>query len=198
MPAEDFRRVFEALRSDRALTLEIADMLLGAHFLATRHANLLEAVGIEAAYGTDFARLDAPRYAYVRRRVRRARFSREVLAAYGQRCAVCAYAVRLADDPVGLEGAHIRWHCAEGPDEVRNGLALCALHHSLFDAGAFTLDVDLRIHVADRIGGYGFEDSLERYARREAILPSVVAEQPAELFLAWHRREVFVSAAERH
>ena len=151
--------VFEALRSNRGLAIEIADMLVDAHFPDTRHASLLQAVGIEAGYetevarmdalgsGTEAGRLDAPRYAYVRRRVRYARFSREVLAAYGHRCAVCAFAVRLADDPVALEGAHIRWHCAEGPDEVRNGLALCALHHSLFDAGAFTLDVDRRIDV---------------------------------------------------
>ena len=202
--------VFEALRSNRGLAIEIADMLVDAHFPGTRYASLLQAVGIEAGCetevarmdalgsGTEAGRLDVPRYAYVRRRVRYARFSREVLAAYGHRCAVCAFAVRLADDPVALEGAHIRWHCAEGPDEVRNGLALCALHHSLFDAGAFTLDVERRIDIATRIGGRGFEKSLERYARREAMLPAGVDEQPAERFLAWHRREVFFSDAERH
>lgn len=194
--------VFEAFRSARELALEIADMLVHAHFPASRHMAVLEAAGIEAGFGMEVARMaadrtetahpDTHRYAYVRRRIRSPRFSREVLAAYGHRCAVCAFAVRLADDPVALEGAHIRWHCAEGPDEVRNGLALCALHHSLFDAGAFTLDAERRVDVADRIGGRGFADTLERYARREAMLPASVDEQPAERFLAWHRREVFV------
>ena len=190
--------VFVALRSNRGLAIEIAHMLVDAHFPTTRHASLLKAVGIEGEAESEVARMDPPGYAYVRRRVRYARFSREVLAAYGHRCTVCSFAVRVADDPVALEGAHIRWHCAAGPDEVRNGLALCALHHSLFDAGAFTLDVDRRIDVTSRIDGDGFKDSLERYARREAILPSGVDEQPADRFLAWHRQEVFVSAAERY
>ena len=199
--------VFEAFRSARGLALEIADMLVHAHFPASRHTAVLEAAGIEAGFGMEVARMatggtetahpDTHRYAYVRRRIRSPRFSRDVLAAYRHRCAVCAFAVRLADDPVALEGAHIRWHCAEGPDEVRNGLALCALHHSLFDAGAFTLDAERRVDVADRIGGRGFVDALERYARREAMLPAGVDEQPAERFLAWHRREVFISGAGR-
>ena len=200
--------IFETLRSSRWLALEIADMLVHAHFPPSRQMAVLEAAGIEAGYGTGIARMatdgtetaepDPHRYGYVRRRIRSPRFAREVLAAYGYRCAVCAFAVRLADDPVALEGAHIRWHCAEGPDEVRNGLALCALHHSLFDAGAFTVDAERRVDVADRIGGRGFPEALGRYARREAILPPGIDEQPAERFLEWHRREVFVSGAGRH
>ena len=35
--------------------------------------------------------------------------------------------------------AHIRWHQAHGPATIPNGIALCALHHELFDAGTFTL-----------------------------------------------------------
>jgi predicted restriction endonuclease len=36
-----------------------------------------------------------------------------------------------------------RW----GPDAEINGLALCTLHHKLFDRGAFTLADDLKIMV---------------------------------------------------
>jgi len=42
---------------------------------------------------------------------------------------------RLAATPVGIEAAHVRWHSQEGPDETANALALCALHHALFDLG---------------------------------------------------------------
>ena len=199
--------VFAALRSDRGLAIEIACVLLDAHFPATRHATLLEAVGIGAAFRTEVALMGtattgtapppAAAYSYLRRRVRSARFSREVLLAYGERCAVCAFAVRLADNPIALEGAHIKWHCAEGPDDVRNGLALCALHHSLFDAGAFTLDMERRIKLAGQLRGTGLADSLACHARQEVLLPHGVDEQPAEEFLAWHRREVFVPAWQR-
>ena len=45
-------------------------------------------------------------------------------SAYGDRCAVC-----------GVEAAHVMWLQAGGPDDVRNGLVLCALHHAAFDRG---------------------------------------------------------------
>jgi predicted restriction endonuclease len=38
---------------------------------------------------------------------------------------------------VGIEAAHVRWHSQAGPDVVANGLALCALHHALFDLAIF-------------------------------------------------------------
>ncbi len=40
---------------------------------------------------------------------------------------------------IGLEAAHIKWFPAHGPDVVPNGLALCSVHHKIFDLGAFTV-----------------------------------------------------------
>jgi hypothetical protein len=37
--------------------------------------------------------------------------------------------------PVAIEATHVRWHSQQGPDETANTLALCALHHALFDLG---------------------------------------------------------------
>ena len=158
--------VFTALRSDRGLATEIACMLLDAHFPATRHAALLEAVGIGTAFRTEVALMGtattgtAPPLATAHIPTSAGGFGAPVsrgrlLLAYGERCAVCAFAVRLADNPIALKGAHIKWHCAEGPDDVGNGLALCALHHSLFDAGAFTLDMERRIKLAGQLRGTG-------------------------------------------
>lgn len=36
---------------------------------------------------------------------------------------------------MGLEAAHVQWHSQNGSDDVSNGLALCSLHHTLFDLG---------------------------------------------------------------
>jgi putative restriction endonuclease len=49
---------------------------------------------------------------------------------------------------VGLEAAHVRWHSQDGPDVVANGLALCALHHALFDLGVLGLTAERRIRVS--------------------------------------------------
>ncbi|HEV7963126.1 MAG TPA: HNH endonuclease [Actinoplanes sp.] len=49
---------------------------------------------------------------------------------------------------VGIDAAHVRWFALDGPDDPDNGLALCVLHHKLFDRGVLGVDLDLRIHVS--------------------------------------------------
>jgi putative restriction endonuclease len=69
--------------------------------------------------------------------------------------------VRLGDTLVGLEAAHIKWYQAGGPDAEVNGIALCSLHHTLFDRGAFTLSDSMRIQVSERAhGSTGFQEWL--------------------------------------
>lgn len=50
--------------------------------------------------------------------------------------------------PVGIQAAHVRWHSQEGPDEIPNALALCPLHHALFDLGVVGITEDRRICVS--------------------------------------------------
>ena len=66
-----------------------------------------------------------------------------MLRAYERRCAVCELDVRIDGQSIGLEAAHIKWHSHKGPAQVRNGLALCVLHHKFFDSGLFTVLPDL-------------------------------------------------------
>jgi len=61
---------------------------------------------------------------------------------------MCGYDGRLGREPVGLEAAHVQWWTFSGPDEVRNSMALCQLHHKLFDRGALGLRSDRTIRVS--------------------------------------------------
>jgi hypothetical protein len=76
--------------------------------------------------------------------VRDARFSRDVLAAYGGRCALCGLGIRL------VQGAHVYPASAPGsPDDVQNGVALCNNHHAAFDRHLIWVDPPsrtVRIH----------------------------------------------------
>lgn len=70
--------------------------------------------------------------------VRDARFRRDVMSAYGFRCAVTG--LEVGSLPEGratrlLDAAHIRPVGANGPDDVTNGLALTPTVHRLFDEG---------------------------------------------------------------
>ena len=88
--------VHAAFKSDENLARQIAHALVDAHFPASLQDEILQAVGIEAAYVVS------------RRKPRDRDFPNKVLAAYGHRCAVCGFAVRLRKKPIGLEAAHIK------------------------------------------------------------------------------------------
>src|SRR5262249_26217032 len=104
----------------------------------------------------------------------------------------------LGSQPIALDAAHIGWVQADGPDVETNGLALCALHHKLFDLGAFTLCDDGRLLVSDQVHGTtGFDESLMRHHGAAVRRPQHPAWNPLPKFLAWHGREVFKGAA-RH
>src|SRR5690348_6744959 len=60
----------------------------------------------------------------------------------------CAGSMALGRYPVGIEAAHVRWHSQQGPDELPNALALCALHQTLFDLGVLGITEDRRIRVS--------------------------------------------------
>lgn len=94
---------------------------------------------------------DSARRAYitasVRVRLHQRVFRERVLAAYRHQCAFC----RLRHVEL-LDAAHIVPDAApEGEPVVRNGLALCALHHTAFDRFFIGLRLDYTIEVRDDI-----------------------------------------------
>ena len=173
-----------ALASDSSLVPRIARMLLGAHFPESLHQDLLDAVGLS---------LDTER---LTRRRRDPKFREAVLRAYQHRCALCGLDIRLGSVTIGLEAAHIRWHQADGPDEVSNGIALCSIHHKLFDLGAFTFVVERHIHVSERVhGSEQFDHVLLRHHGQKVAAPVRAEHQPLAVHLGWHRSQVFKAEA---
>ena len=172
--------VLLALAADPWLAGEIAHRVLEAHFPQSLHSDILDRVGLNADLVVS------------RRRRRDPNFRDHVLTAYEFRCAVCGFDVRLGNISVGLEAAHIKWHQASGPDRADNGLALCSMHHKVFDLGVFTISEERHVVVSDRANGTeGLEALLLRFHRRpikEAQRPEWQADAQ---YLDWHRREVF-------
>ena len=173
------RAVQTALQTNEEIAEEIARELVESHFPWTLHDEILRATGIDTGS------------VHSRRRRRDSGFREAVLAAYGHRCAVCDFAVRLNDSPVALDAAHIKWHRARGPDHIRNGIALCALHHRLFDKGAFTLSLYRNVVVSKSASGRGFDESLGRFDSKPITLPAKDDDAPDPRFSKWHAREVF-------
>lgn len=188
-PAE----VSEVLREEPSLIAEAAHALLDAHFEPSYHEDILTAIGFDP---------DALTAGHTKRRERDPKFREAVLRAYGYRCAVCGFETRLGSTLVGVDAAHVKWHRAGGPDDVTNGLALCALHHRLFDRGAYTLrESSARERIVDVAeeahGGPGFERWLLDFHGRPIEQPVSETYRVSEPSIAWHYREVFRGPARR-
>lgn len=130
----------------------------------------------------------------VERIVRSVGFRSDVLAAYERRCSVCGYAGRLRSRAVGLEAAHVRGLAQGGQESIDNGVVMCSLHHSLFDAGAFTFGGDRGLVVSPAFTADDGAPALEPYAGQLLPEPSNGAWRIHSTNLAWHRRNVFVAA----
>jgi putative restriction endonuclease len=171
--------VYSLLRNDPNLVQEITEMVLHNHFPETVHEDILTAVGL------DFDTCLSNQH-------RDSKFRDRVLKAYEFSCAVCGFNVRLGNNLIAVEAAHIKWHQAGGPDKEENGIALCAMHHKLFDRGVFTITDSKELLVAEEANGtQGFQEWLMRYHGQQIRLPIHPDYQPKSSFVNWHIREVF-------
>jgi putative restriction endonuclease len=174
------KTVYREIKKNPTLFKKIVQKLLDDNFPPSIHEDILQAVGIDLAADADVVHRRNPE------------FRNRVLRAYEYRCAICGFDIRIDHTPIGLEAAHIKWHTAGGPDTETNGIALCALHHKLFDRGAFTLSDDMKIIVSDRANGSrGFKEWLMDFHGKTIKYPQRTAYIPHQDFTTWHVREVF-------
>jgi putative restriction endonuclease len=106
-------------------------------------------------------------------------FRSTVLRAYRQRCAVCSL-----NHPELLDAAHIIADRKEaGIASVRNGLALCKIHHAAFDKRilgiAPNLIVEIRQDILDEVDGPMLRHGLQgRHGERLMAMPASRTEWP--------------------
>ena len=191
--------IYELLLSDSGIVQQAAQALLYEHFPYSLHDDIRAAAGFPDAflvrdpatlpYGLVVPRAPA--------RMRDPNFRPAVLHAYDFRCAVCGFDLRLEDEPLGLEAAHIKWHSAGGPSKVPNGLALCSIHHKALDRGALGLAPvagEFKVLISAKVRSendatrwfWDCHDAPLRHPRSSEFNPKVE-------FVKWHAREVFRS-----
>jgi len=127
-------------------------------------------------------------YTETRQRERDSTFTDDVRTAYDERCAVCnVRRVTPRSDPDSeVEAAHIYPKRKEGVDDVRNGIALCKLHHWAFDNGWFSVTDDYEIIVADAPDRDGYEEFVN-LAGELIRVPDDKGQRPHPKFLREHR-----------
>lgn len=120
----------------------------------------------------------------VMQRLHQQQFRRLVLTAYRNQCAIC----RLRHVEL-LDAAHILPdHDPRGEPVVPNGLGLCKIHHSAFDANILGVDPDARVHVRadvlEEVDGPMLRYGLQAVHGGQLALPTREALRPNRDFLA--------------
>ena len=179
-----------ALRANPALIMDAARMLVTSNFPDTVAPDVLEAVGLDphAVLSVEVT-LDESRHIPARRRD--SGWRSEVLQAWDRQCAFCGYDGQLLGASIGLDAAHVRWWAFDGPNTLDNGLALCTLHHKLFDIGILGLDPDLRILVSAAFNARTPAGRSIYGLHQQQLSPRPGTPTPALTHVEWHKREVF-------
>lgn len=181
-------RLEAALRAKPSLLAQAARRLAESHFPLTVAPDVLTAVGLDpdavpaAGDGVD---------ELADRRKRSSSWPQMILAAWDRQCAFCGYDGQLGGTAVGIEAAHVRWFNLGGPDSKDNGMALCSLHHKLFDRGALGLDQNHRIQVSGLFSARTEAAKTIYDLHDRPLNPRRGTALPSPEHVAWHGSQVF-------
>ncbi len=179
--------VHDLLAGDDLLVDQVVRLVLHRHFPPSVWADVVADVGLAhdlsslVPFPGGLLELSAPS------RSRSASFPGEVMEADGRTCVVCGYDGRDAfvGRPVGLDAVHVRWWTHDGPDDLANGLAMCALHHRLFDRGMFGFDADTRaLRASPRFAATALTPVMPNAAAPQRIASAHLRWQMANVFRA--------------
>ena len=179
-----------ALRDRPELLSEAARGLVESHFPGTVAPDVLVAVGLDPDLIAGRTVSGSPG-----ERRRSGAWPAAVIAAWDRQCAFCGFDGAAGGAVVGIEAAHVRWFGLGGPDDLDNGLALCSLHHKLFDRGMLGLDDDLAVVVSQRFSARTPQGRALYDLHGRRLRPRPGTPLPAERHVAWHREQVFQGTA---
>lgn len=177
---------FELALHDPHIRSQVVTTLLNMTFPETTHEEILEDVKLDHLVTPAPPKRDP-------------HFKPTVLLAYENRCSFCGFGSSLEGKPLGIDAAHVRMRARQGPDSIENGVALCVLHHRLFDRGALGLDNSLHILVSQNIMLRENESPvpIKQLVGKQMRHPQPGYEAPALRFVRWHREYLFRGPA-RH
>ncbi|MCC8965747.1 HNH endonuclease [Bradyrhizobium sp. Pear76] len=125
----------------------------------------------------------------VSRPFRERSFMHSVRAAYSNRCAITGLRLINGGGRPEVQAAHIQPVASNGPDSVRNGLALSGTVHWMFDRGLISIGDDYKILVSKN---HVPEDAVRLLNQSGLInLPKDQTLYPNPHYLKFHRDVVF-------
>ena len=142
--------------------------------------NLKESPSIDEIYITD---------------VRSTAFRRVIVGAYQHTCAVCRIRIVTPEGRTSVAAAHIVPWSHSHNDDPRNGIALCGLHHWVFDQGLIVITSEYTIKISPVLAlEEQYTEPLLMLDGTEIFKPFDRILWPARVALRWHIDNIFRSA----
>jgi putative restriction endonuclease len=120
-------------------------------------------------------------------RVRSKTFAQKVKQTYDYTCVVCGASRFSPEGNPEVEAAHIYPKREGGSDDVRNGVALCKLHHWAFDTGWLSFSDEHKILVKDATDRSVY-DEFKQFEGDQMHLLDEAEIEPHPIFLERHRQ----------
>lgn len=130
---------------------------------------------------------DTEQFTETRRRARDTEFARKVRKRYNETCVICGSSRETPDGRPEVEAAHIYPRGEGGTDDVRNGIALCRLHHWAFDTGWIAVSDDYTIRVKDAPERDGYHE-FKQLEGKPLTLPENGDVAPHPTYLREHQK----------
>jgi len=109
-------------------------------------------------------------------------FSIKVKQNYNNKCAICG----IPNEGAIVDAAHVKPVKDGGPDIEENGIALCKIHHHLFDAGLITIKNKKLIVSSTASLDLQKHPNISDFIKKEVDL-----KKTSEVFLKWHNENIF-------
>jgi len=116
-------------------------------------------------------------------------FATGIKRAYDNTCAISGLRIINGGGRAEAQAAHIRPVHANGPDSLRNGVALSSTFHWMFDRGLISIADDYTLLLRDEAIPGDFLRIINE--DRRLTVPDMPSHRPHPNFLKYHREQVF-------
>lgn len=124
--------------------------------------------------------------------VRSSAFRQIVVPSYDYCCAICGIRIITPEGRSAAEAAHIIPWSQSYNDDPRNGVALCGLHHWVFDQGLLTITPSYTVQVSPLVDDQpAANQTLIAFARQPIQLPNQAHLYPDQAALNWHNQKIY-------
>lgn len=126
-------------------------------------------------------------------KVREAGFRHLIMSIYNYTCSVCNMRILTLEGASVVDAAHIVPFSVSANDDIRNGIALCKLHHWSFDEGLISIDDSFRVMTTPLLNAQRpTEWLLTDLKNKQIMLPQNETLYPAQEALHYHRENKFI------